>query len=120
MVNYDIVTGKLYTDLDTPYDSKENKIDVYCDVNWTAKSEDEYKTKEKLIDTFKVDNELFLMISWCDVSGYEYWVIKQEETNYVSIDVHLKKKPHEYTQEEMMFISNEIIKANDYFHEVLN
>lgn len=120
MITYDIVTGKLYTFLDTPYDSEENKIDVYCDVNWTAESKDEYIRKEKLIDTYKVDNELFLMISWCDISGYEYWVVKQEEPNYVNIDVHLKKKPHEYTQDELRVISSEIIKANDYFREVLN
>ena len=120
MITYDIVTGKLYAFLDTHYDSDFNLIEMRCDVNWTADNEEIYRIKEKVIDTFKVDNELFLMVSSCDWSGYEYWVFKQEEPNYVNIDIYLKKKPHEYTQDELRFISSEIIKANDYFREVLN
>jgi hypothetical protein len=119
MKPFDIISGNLYTDLDTPYDSDQNKIDVYSSVNWTADNEEEYKRKEKLINEFKVDHELFLMISWCDVSGYNYWVVKQEEPNYVSIDVHLKKQPEKYTQEELQVIREEIIKADNYFNEVL-
>ena len=112
---YDIVNGYLGTDLDTPYSENENKIDVYSSVYWSADTEEEYKRKEELINSYNIVNDLFILFAWCDISGYEYWVKQQEEENYVSIDVILKKQPNEYTQEELQIIRDEIIKADEYF-----
>lgn len=119
MIKYNIITGELYTDLDTPYDKEGNKIDVYTSVYWTANNEKEYNTKESIINDFRHENELFEMVAWCDVSGYDYWVVKQEEPNYVSIDVYLKKQPEQYTQEELQTISKAIIDADNYFVDKL-
>ena len=116
---YNIVDGTLYTDLDTPYDKSKNKIDVYCSVYWTGETEDEYTIKQKIIFDYTFETDLFKMVSWCDVSGFDYWVKRQEETNYVSIDVYLKKPVEEYTQEEMMLISKAIIVADEYFMDKL-
>ena len=119
MIKYDILTGNLYTDLDTPYYVKDNCINVYLNVNWTGEDATDYLRKEKLINDYKVENELFSMVSWCDVTGYHYWVIQQEETNYVSVDLYLKKQPNEYTEQEMILIRDSIIEAESYFENVL-
>ena len=119
MKEFDIVSGRLFTDLDTPYDEESNKIDVYSSVNWTAETEEEYAKKEEIINQYKVENDLFTLSAWCDISGFHYWVIQQEETNYVSIDVYLKKQPNEYTQEECQIISKAIIDADNYFENYL-
>ena len=111
----DIKTGFLGIDLDTVYDAESNKIDVYTSVNWTADNESEYNKKEQIIYDYRIVNDLFELVCWCDISGYDYWVIQQEETNYVSIDVYLKKVVDKYTQQEIQFIANEISKADDYF-----
>lgn len=110
-----ILNGNLGTDLDTPYCEEGNKIDVYSSVYWTADSKDEYNKKEEIISSYVINNDLFNLFAWCDISGYDYWVIQQEEENYVSIDVYLKKLPNEYTQKELMIIRNAIINADEYF-----
>ena len=110
-----ITENNLRIDLDTPYDKESNKIEVYSSVYWTAENEEEYNQKEKLIDDYKVDNDLFSLNCWCDISGFNYWVIQQEEENYVSIDVCLKKDVLDYTEEEIELIKEAIIKADDYF-----
>lgn len=117
---YSILENRLYADVDTMYDSDANKIDVYSSVSWSAETERDYKDKEELIDSWSVENELFKAYAWCDISGFDYWVIQQEEPNYVSIDFELKKQPEEYTQEEMQQIRDAIIKADQYFEEKLN
>jgi len=114
-MKYNIQEGVLMLQLDTPYDEENNKIDVYSSVYWTADSKEEYETKEKMIDNYIVDNNLVKINAWCDISGYDYWVIQQEEENYVSIDVCLKKQPKDYTQEEIEQIRQLIIEADDYF-----
>jgi len=116
---YNIEKGELHTDLDTPYDKESNKIDVYCSVNWSGENEQDYEIKEQIINEYSYEDDLIIMSAWCDISGYNYWVIQQEESNYVSIDVMLKKQPQEYTQKEMESISNSIFTVNLYFEEEL-
>ena len=119
-MEYNIEQGILMTDLDTPYDEEINKIDVYSSVSWTGENEKDYERKEKIINDYKVENDLVKINAWCDISGYNYWVIQQEEENYVSIDVFLKKQPNEYSQEEIQQIRDMIINADDYFQTELN
>lgn len=120
MRTYNIQKGELHTDLDTPYDEENNKIDVYCSVSWSGENKEDYERKENIIKEWSYEDSLVKMNSWCDISGYNYWVIQQEETNYVSIDVVLKKLPCEYTQTEIESISNAIFSANLYFEETLS
>lgn len=115
MKELNIITGQLFTDLDNPYDAEMNKIDVYSSVSWTAKTKEEYQNKENIISQYKIENDLFTLVCWCDISGFDYWVIQQEENNYVSFDVYLKKQPKEYTQEECQIIQKAIIDADNYF-----
>jgi hypothetical protein len=119
MKNYDIKTGLLYTDSDAVYNKNENAIEVYTFIDWTADNEVDYVKKENIISDYKVENDLFNLVCWFDISGYEHWVIQQEETNYVSIDVYLKKNVDDYIQEEMKQISEAIIKAESYLEDKL-
>jgi hypothetical protein len=114
-----IGSNNLRIDLDCPYNKEENQIEVYSSVYWTAKNKKEYSKKEDLITNYKIDNGLFSLYSWCDVSGYNYWVIQQEEENYVSIDVVLKKPVKEYSNQEIELIKEAIIVADDYFSSKL-
>jgi hypothetical protein len=107
----------LRPDVDWEFDEDNNKIDVYSSSNWTAENEQQYKHFENLIDNYKLDNDLFTLTAWCDISGYHYWVVQQEESNYVSIDVVLKKNT--YSVEEIREIEYRIIEADIYFLETL-
>lgn len=114
-MEYNIRKGQLHTDLDCPYDEDGNKIDVYSSVSWTADTKERYEEKEAYINEFSYEDDLIKANAWCDVSGFEYWVIKQEENNYVSIDVCLKKNPDDYTQDEIGKISQLIQMWNEQF-----
>lgn len=114
-----ITQNNLKLDLDTFYDKESNKIDVYSSVYWTAESEKEYVEKEKLIEDYKKETPLFTLIAWCDISGYNYWVVQEEEENYVSIDVILKKDVKTYSEQEIKLIKDAVIEADDYFQTVL-
>lgn len=116
---YNIEKGELFTDIDTYYDKENNKIDVYSSVNWSAENEEEYNRKEGIINNWVYEDDLVIAHAWCDVSGFDYWVVRQEEPNYVSIDVVLKKDVKDYTQEEQQKIRDIIIEADEYFKEKL-
>jgi len=89
------------------------KLDIYTDINWSGKNKKEYREKEKHIYNFSIDNDLFLLKSWCDISGYDYWVKQQEEDNYVSIDIHLKKDLIDFTEQELDVLIKTLDKAQD-------
>jgi len=110
-----ITEDNLRLDLDAPYNKESNKIDVYSSVYWTAENEEEYIEKEDIINNYKIENELFTLFAWCDVSGFDYWVIQQEEENYVSIDVVLKKDVLDYTEKEIETIKTAIWNADNFF-----
>ena len=103
----------LRPDCDWVLDEENNKIDVYSSRYWGCSTEEQYKKNEELIRDYKVDNDLVSIFSWCDISGFNYWMVQQEEDNYVSIDVVLKKES--YTDEEVVKINELIIEADNYF-----
>lgn len=100
-----------------PEFAENGKLDIYSTSNWTAESEDQYEEFESKINQYNIDNELFSLLAWCDISGYDYWVVQQEEANYVSIDVMIKKET--LTLEEIKQIEAAIFEANDYFESEL-
>lgn len=59
---------------------------------WTAKTAKEYKAIEKRINKIGTKNKAFHVYAWYDVSGFDYWVRRQCEPNYIQISVVLKKK----------------------------
>ena len=114
-MEYNIQKGHLNADVDCQYDKESNKIDMYGSSSWWADTEEEYKEKEELINNWNYEDDLIKAFAWCDISGYDYWIIQQEERNYLSIDVYLKKPVEDYTQEEIQYISELIREWDDYF-----
>ena len=94
-------------------ETDKRKLDIYTDINWSGKNKKEYREKEKHIYNFSIDNDLFLLKSWCDISGYDYWVKQQEEDNYVSIDIHLKKDLIDFTEQELDVLIKTLDEAQD-------
>lgn len=115
MIEYNIVKGDLYNDLDCSFNPNENKIDVYTSVYWNAETKEQYEIYEKIINDFFYEDELIKAVAWCDISGFEYFN-KQNEDNYVSIDVYLKKSVDSYTQSEIKTISDLISKWDEMFY----
>ena len=60
--------------------------------NWGFDSEKDYEEQEKQINDFVIDNEYYTVYMWCDVSGYDYWIVRQEEGNYIQISVSFKQE----------------------------
>lgn len=52
-------------------------------------SEKEYDAMEKAIEKNSVIGSGFEVYAWNDCSGYNYWTVKQNESNYIQITVHI-------------------------------
>lgn len=58
---------------------------------WTAKSKREYERIEKRINKIGKETTAFAVYAWYDVSGFDYWVRRQREPNYIQVTVSIKK-----------------------------
>ena len=52
---------------------------------------------------------------WCDVSGYDYWIVRQEEGNYIQISVSFKQEdiPNNIIDQLKNDLDEAIYKAED-------
>ena len=55
--------------------------------NWGAKDENEYEQAEKEINAISYKGEGWEVYCWFDVSGWDYWMNQQEESNYIMTTV---------------------------------
>lgn len=60
--------------------------------NWTRPTEVLYKEVEKQISDFIIDRDAYWINTWCDVSGFDYWVNSMREDNYIQITVTFKNR----------------------------
>lgn len=82
-----------------------NKFDANDIIWWDAENEGEYNEIERKINNSIIEKEKYSIYSWCDVSGYHYWVEQMEEPNYIQITVCFNTT--EFTEEEeMQFIKD--------------
>ena len=72
-----------------PHD--ENIADIDRMIEWKAPTEEEYNKIEKEILNKEISNEHFTVYSFCDQSGFDYWVNKQEEPNYIMISFEIRE-----------------------------
>lgn len=91
-----------------------NKLLIWHNASWGADSEKDYKRQERLIERQHYKGKIFEAWAWCDISGYDYWMHKQREPNYVSIDVIINKSL--LTEKEV----NRIMNKLDTFDNNLN
>lgn len=83
--------------------------------NWGFDSEKDYEEQEKQINDFVIDNEYYTVYMWCDVSGYDYWIVRQEEGNYIQISVSFKQEdiPNNIIDQLKNDLDEAIYKAED-------
>lgn len=62
------------------------------DNQWTAETKREYQSIEKRISKIGAKRAAYEIYAWCDTSGFDYWVRRQQEPNYIQISVSLKRK----------------------------
>jgi len=104
--------------LDLDYDFEGTTINVYGSAYWGADNESDYKRQEKLIDDYRKQLSCGDLHVWCDISGYNYWMVQQEEANYISITVNLNVD--DLTADQITEIENAIIEADGFMTENLN
>lgn len=81
-----------YYELNIPHlihDGDKADLRLHCDetFRWGAQTEKEYKQVELAIAAISYKGDGWELFAWCDISGYEYWMLRQEETNYIQITV---------------------------------
>lgn len=77
--------------------------------SWTALNEDDYSDIETKIDVIGSKHKAFDVYAWCDISGFDYWVRRQEEPNYIQISVSFNKKS--LTPKELSELSEAVDNA---------
>jgi hypothetical protein len=60
--------------------------------NWGADNVTEYKKAQNEIDKIKYKGKGWEIYGWYDVSSFDYWIIKQEEQNYIQITIKFKNE----------------------------
>lgn len=70
----------------------------------------EYNAMERDINKYEDKGAGFTIYAWNDVSGYEYWTIKQEENNYIQITARIDNPNVDMGQ-----VHKALQKAYDYF-----
>ena len=71
--------------------NKENNtyyIEIYGLPNWGALNKKEYEKQEKFLSELYIEDESYTMYASYDV---DYWMIKQEEPNYININIEIKE-----------------------------
>jgi len=63
------------------------RLDLQDRFNWSAETPEEYEAIEKRIDALSVMGFGWDVYASYDVSGFDYWMVNMEETNYLHITV---------------------------------
>lgn len=74
--------------------NKENDtyyIEIYGLPNWGSLNKEGYEEQEKFLSELYIEDESYTMYASYDVSGFDYWMIKQEEPNYTDIVLKIKE-----------------------------
>jgi hypothetical protein len=77
---------------------------------WSRDNKEDYDKRVDEIHSYRIENELFKLNCWVDISGFDYWST-QDEKNYFAVIAHLKKCFLECNQAEIKLIQYEINKA---------
>jgi len=92
MKTLDIINKLKETNSANITQADKNYIDFDNYINWwIGMNKEEYNKFENIINKTKIDTPLYTITSWCDASGYDYWVKQQEEDNYIIITIKIKK-----------------------------
>jgi hypothetical protein len=74
-------------DLEYDGDAEDTRLHGNEVLNWGAETEEDYEKATKEIDAISYNGNGWQVYAWYDVSGYDYWMIQQQEPNYINITV---------------------------------
>ena len=80
-----------YLDIIINKENNTHYIEIYGLPNWGALNKKEYEEQEKFLSELYIEDESYTMHASYDVSGFDYWMIKQEEPNYININIEIKE-----------------------------
>ena len=80
-----------YLDIIINKENNTHYIEIYGLPNWGALNKKEYEEQEKFLSELYIEDESYTMYASYDVSGFDYWMIKQEEPNYININIEIKE-----------------------------
>lgn len=103
---------EIITSLNFDGDKEDKRLHLEYDVRWCEIDEQEYKNVEREIDNYCIKRENYLVYAWCDVSGWDYWMNRQEEENYIQISVSFSKD--ELSDEEIQQLASDIETAETW------
>lgn len=86
---------KKIRDLEWDGDKSDLRLFHNCGMynfHWGEKEEKDYQKVEKKLDKFEIKGSGYAICLGYDVSGWDYWMNKQEETNYVNIIIEFTAK----------------------------
>lgn len=71
------------------FDGDKTDLRLHSDLCfvWGAKTKAKYNAATKAIDSLSAKGNGWEIYAWYDVSGFEYWMKRMEETNYIQITV---------------------------------
>lgn len=83
------IIKKAHPSINLSFDGSKNDYRIHSDemFQWAASTKKEYTRLSKLIDKIDYKGNGWVVYGWYDVSGYNYWMKSQEETNYIQITI---------------------------------
>jgi len=71
------------------FDGDINDLRLHADeqFNWGAETKKEYNEATKAIDAISYKGNGWELYAWYDVSSFEYWMMNQQEQNYIQISI---------------------------------
>lgn len=90
-------------------------FDIYPKYQWSAPTRREYETIEAKISNFEATGDGWRLYAWCDVSGFEYWMLKQREPNYIQFTLEFTKA--EFHPDEIKEIDRAVDRAYENFKQ---
>ena len=99
------------------FDDDKSDMRLHFDksIRWTAETEAEYNGIENKICAFSIERKSYTVYAWCDISGYDYWVLGQEEPNYIQISVIFNYE--DITEDECVQLEDDVINTEIIFQE---
>lgn len=83
--------SRKYLDIIVVKDNDTYCIEIHGLPNWGSLNKKGYEEQEKFLSELYIEDEYYTMYASYDVSGFDYWMIKQEEPNYINIFIEIKE-----------------------------
>lgn len=93
------------------FDTRVWTLDSYTPFDTLVFNKKGYTSFYNFVDRLQIENELFECWLSYDVSGYNYWSLDMEESNYLFLSVEFKR---ELTEKELESVFDEIVNKIIY------